>query len=122
MQKGSINSDSSPRDIIRRMEQTSTPPEQPDDTVVFKRSHFYSIMVVFAFAVGIMVGYLAWGRGGPVPQQAAAAPPQAQAPGAQAAAPEENTAYTRYDIPIEGYPSLGPDDAEIVLVEFSDYQ
>jgi hypothetical protein len=57
-----------------------------------------------------------------VTQQAAAAPAQAQAPAAQAAAPEENTAYNRYDIPTEGYPSLGPEDAEIVLVEFSDYQ
>ena len=98
------------------MEQTTTTPEQPDDTVVFKRSHFYSILVVFAFAVGILVGYMAWGRSTPA-QQAAAAPPQAQAP-----APEENPSFTRYDIPIEGYPSLGPEDAEIVLVEFSDYQ
>lgn len=103
---------------MRRMEQTTTTPEQPDDTVVFKRSHFYSIMVVFAFAAGILVGYLAWGRSGPVPQQAAAAPAQAQ----QAAQPAEEATYTRYDIEIEGYPSLGPEDAEIVLVEFSDYQ
>ena len=117
---------------MRRMEQTTTTPEQPvdnaDDTVVFRRSHFYAIMVVFAFAVGILVGYIAWGRGLPVNQQVAAAPAQAQAPAAQAAAPaqaaepEENTAFTRYDIPTEGFPSLGPEDAEIVLVEFSDYQ
>lgn len=112
---------------MRRMEQTTTTPEQPvdnaDDTVVFRRSHFYAIMVVFAFAVGILVGYIAWGRGLPVSQQVAAAPAQAQAPAAQAAAPEEeNTAFTRYDIPTEGFPSLGPEDAEIVLVEFSDYQ
>lgn len=101
------------------MEQTTTTPEQPVDNseemVVFKRSHFYSIMVVFAFAVGVLVGYMAWGRGGPAAQPAAAAP-------AQAPAPQEDTAPTRYDIPIDGYPSLGPDDAEIVIVEFSDYQ
>jgi hypothetical protein len=105
------------------MEETSITPEQPendaDEFVVFKRSHFYSIMVVLSFAVGILVGYMAWGRGGSA-QQAAAAPAQAPAPGAQAA--EENNPYTRYDIPIEGFPSLGPDDAEIVIVEFSDYQ
>jgi len=100
------------------MEQTTTPPEQPDDAVVFKRSHFYSIMVVFAFAVGVLVGYLAWGRGGPVPQQAAAAPAQAQAQAPEA----QNETPTRYNIPSEGFPSLGPKDAEIVLVEFSDYQ
>ena len=101
------------------MEQTTTTPEQPDDTVVFKRSHFYSILVVFAFAVGILVGYMAWGRGTPA-QQAAAAPPQAKH--RLRLPPEENPSFTRYDIPIEGYPSLGPEDAEIVLVEFSDYQ
>lgn len=97
-------------------EQTSSAEEiDADNTVVFKRSHFYAIMVVFAFAVGILVGYVAWGRA-PTAQQAAAAPAQA------AAAPQANPAYTRYDIPTEGYPSLGPQDAEIVLVEFSDYQ
>ena len=100
------------------MEQTPTIPEDStEDVVVFKRSHFYSVMVVFAFAVGILVGYLAWGRNVPT-QQVAAVPAQAQAPAAQ---PEE-PAFTRYDIPIDGYPSLGPEDAEIVLVEFSDYQ
>jgi hypothetical protein len=100
------------------MEQISIPPEQPveksDNMVVFKRSHFYSVMVVFAFAVGILVGYVAWGRGSSA-QAVAASPAQAQA---QATDPS----FTRYDIPTEGYPSLGPEDAEIVLVEFSDYQ
>lgn len=113
-------------DIIRRMESTPTPPEKPfenNDTVVFKRSHFYSVMVTFAFAVGLLVGYVAWGRN-PVAQQAVAVPAQAQAPsGQQNVAPsEEQAAFTRYDIPTEGFPSLGPDGAEIVIVEFSDYQ
>lgn len=92
------------------------PVESNDDTVVFKRSHFYAIMVVLAFSVGVLVGYIAWGRA-PVAQQAAAAPAQAQAPDSAA-----NPAFTRYDIPTEGYPSFGPEDAEIVLVEFSDFQ
>ncbi len=33
-----------------------------DETITFKRSHFYSVLVVLAFAVGILVGYVAWGR------------------------------------------------------------
>ncbi|MBC7877420.1 MAG: DsbA family protein [Anaerolineales bacterium] len=91
--------------------------EDSDGFITFKKSHFYSVLVVLAFAVGILVGYVAWGRGG-TPVTAAQQPsgqvneapitPQAQ--------------YTRYDIPTEGYPSLGPDDAEIVVVEFSDFQ
>lgn len=94
----------------------NTPEKKSDNIVVFKRSHFYAIMVVFSFAVGILVGYLAWGR---VPAaQPAAAAAQAQA----AAGPEADPAFTRYDIPSEGFPSLGPEDAEIVLIEFSDYQ
>lgn len=106
----------------------SIPSEQPidgpekssEDTVVFKRSHFYAIMVVFAFSVGVLVGYMAWGR---VPRalQVAEAPVQAPAQ-AQAPDPAANPSFTRYDIPTAGFPSLGPEDAEIVLVEFSDYQ
>lgn len=96
-------------------EQTAGNPEQEaGDTVVFKRTHFYAVMVVFAFAVGILVGYVAWGRT-PAAQPAVAA----QAPAAQQ---QNNPSFTRYDIPTEGYPSLGPEDAQIVLVEFSDYQ
>jgi protein-disulfide isomerase len=97
----------------------SDPVQKAGETVVFKRSHFYAIMVVFAFAVGILVGYVAWGRA-PAGQQVAVAP--AQAPAAQAAGPEADPAFTRYDIPTEGFPSIGPENAEIVLVEFSDYQ
>lgn len=97
----------------------AAPEKDTDDSVVFKRSHFYAIMVVFSFAVGILVGYMAWGRSATAPR-AAAAP--AQAPAAQVAGPEANPAYNRYDIPTEGFPSLGPENAEIVLVEFSDYQ
>jgi len=73
-------------------------------------------MVVFAFAAGILIGYLAWGRDVPV-QQVVAAPAQAPAVAATA-----QPSFTRYDIPTEGFPSIGPEDAEIVLVEFGDFQ
>lgn len=108
------------RVIIRRMNNTSPPTEQSvnnhDDIVIFRRNHYYSILVVFALFVGILLGYVIWGRDGQV---------QPAVPGqdisAQDPAPEDTPATTRYDIPTEGYPSLGPKDAKIVLVEFSDF-
>ncbi len=112
--------------------QKPTPPveeqaiQNPEEYVTFKATTFYSVLVALAFAVGILVGYMAWGRNAAV----AAAP----APAAVVEQPANNNPaagvivsptpqrYVRYDIPTEGFPSLGPDDAEIVIVEFSDYQ
>ena len=90
-----------------------TQPQTPE-TFTFKRTHFYSVLVVLAFCVGVLVGYLAWGRGTRV-----TAAPQANQPAAQPAATQE---IRRYDIPTDGYPSTGPADAPIVIVEFSDFQ
>ena len=87
-----------------------------EETITFKLSHFYSVLVVLAFAVGILVGYVAWGRDTAVTTAAQPSGPVAEAPVAQ------EPQYKRYDIPTEGYPSLGPDDAKIVIVEFSDFQ
>jgi len=87
-----------------------------DDTLVFKRSHFYSVLVVLAFAVGILVGYVAWGRD--VVPVVAVQPASGQTPAAPAATPVPRV----YDIETAGFPSLGPEDAPIVIVEFSDYQ
>ncbi len=95
-----------------------------DDFVTFKRSHFYSALVVLAFGVGLLLGYVLWARGGAV---TAVAPAQAQTAnqpsGPVVEAPvTEQPQYVRYDIPTEGFPSRGPENAPITIVEFSDFE
>ena len=76
--------------------------------ITFKRSQFYTVLTLLAFAFGVLVGYFIWGTN----SSAAVAP--AEVAGAQS--PPQ-----RYEIPTEGFPSIGPENAEIVLVEFSDF-
>ncbi len=87
---------------------------ESEDTVTFKRSHFYSVLIALAFATGLMIGYLWWGRTPAVP------PAVVQVPAP--ATPEATPVPIKYNIQSDGFPSIGPADAPIVIVEFSDYQ
>ncbi len=88
---------------------------QPEQTFTFKASQFYAVLVVLAFAVGILVGYFAWGRTPAAPTVITmAVTPQAVA--------TPTLEHVHYNIITEGFPSIGPADAPITIVEFSDYQ
>jgi protein-disulfide isomerase len=89
----------------------------PETTITFNRNHFFSVLVVVAFAVGLLSGYFIWGND---PVTTAANQPSGQVNEAPVATSEPQ--YTRYEISTEGYPSLGPEDAPITIVEFSDFQ
>jgi protein-disulfide isomerase len=90
--------------------------EVGSDRISFKRSYFYLLVAPVAFVVGLAVGFLFWGRAG--------SPPAAQAP--QAAAAEQGQAqqqaYKRYDVPEDDDYTIGPENAPITIIEFSDYE
>lgn len=101
------------------------PYNKKEETVTFKRSHFYSVLVVMAFGVGLLVGYLAWGADDAVGPARTAQPTQSAAPAGpvvEAPITPEQPQYVRYDIPTEGFPAHGPADAPITIVEFSDFE
>jgi len=93
---------------------------QPDEYITFKRSHFFSVLSVLTFVLGVAVGYVLWGSGlvfGKIPQATSqAGGPVVEAP--VTAEPE----FVRYDVPSEGFYAIGPENAPITIVEFSDYQ
>ena len=95
---------------------------EPEETFSFKRSHFYAVMTVLAFAAGILLGYVVWGydtAGNAAPVQQTAA--QAGGPVVEAPVTEEPQ-FVRYEVASDGFPSIGPANAPITIVEFSDYQ
>jgi protein-disulfide isomerase len=88
------------------------------ETVTFRATHFYAVLVVLAFSVGILVGYMSWGRA-PAAQTTVNQPPDQVA---QAPVLTPTPQFVRYKIVSDGFPSIGPANAPITLVEFGDFQ
>lgn len=104
---------------------------EQEETFTFKRSHFYSVMTVFAFVAGILLGYVVWGFDSAEQVPVVVAQPNSQvneapvpdAGGTVVEAPvTEQPEFVRYDIASDGFYGIGPEDAPITIVEFSDYQ
>jgi protein-disulfide isomerase len=67
----------------------------------------------FIFLLGLGVGYLIWGR------NTGSAISNSQAAAEVTEAPQP---IQRYDVPEDGDPSVGPADAAITIIEFSDFE
>ncbi len=107
-----------PEPVIEPIDDEPVEEEQEEpETFTFKATHFYAVLVVLAFSVGVILGYLIWGRA-PAGTAVAAQNPGEIAQAPATAAPQ----YVRYKIPTDGFPSLGPANAPITIVEFADFE
>jgi protein-disulfide isomerase len=99
-----------------------------DNTITFKRSHLYAMLLPLAFVVGLAVGYLFWGRSpASAPAAASAAPASAPSGAADGAASSDTSSAVpqdvrRYDVPVDNDHSRGPETAAITIIEFSDFE
>jgi protein-disulfide isomerase len=98
--------------------------EAAKGTIQIQRSHllgfFYGLLIPFALGSGVALGYLIWGRDGS-PSATRETVAMAPAGGTQAPAPTTNPGDYRVDVSVDDDPSIGPEEAPITIVEFSDY-
>ena len=101
----------------------------PSEPLPEKRQRPYFILIPIAFIFGMFAGYFIRGEGVAARTAAAersaastAAAEPTTVPAPQAVAGEETRQVVRYDVPIDDDPILGPEDAPITIIEFSDYE
>ncbi len=101
--------------ISSEHDQNSISPEGEDHFLRIKRSYLYAAFLPLAFVAGLASGFLIWGRN-PAPEKLAA-----QVDINSAAVPTEPQQPRRFEVSEDDDPSIGPEDAAIVIVEFSDF-
>ena len=82
-------------------------------------TYLFAVLLPLVFLAGLGAGYLVWGNGASKISPPAAAAPATQA---SAAANPAGEKPIRYEIPDDNDPSIGPKDAPITIIEFSDYE
>jgi protein-disulfide isomerase len=99
--------------------QTTNSPEpsiQNDNVLQINRGQLYAALLPLAFVTGIAVGFLFWGKSTAVQVAAFETPSPTTQP--ESAEPQPPT---RLDIDVDDDPAIGPEDAPITIVEFSDF-
>jgi protein-disulfide isomerase len=91
----------------------------PHPRVSHRRSQSFLALVPLAFVAGLMVGYIFWGHSSGTSQ---AGVPTAALPQDSSNQESSQKAPVRYDVPVGNNPSIGPENAPITLIEFSDYE
>lgn len=79
--------------------------------ITLRRSHLMLALVPVAWVVGLAFGYLIWGRSSPAAESVAGSPLDGS--------PAEGT--QRFQVSADDDPALGPVDAPIEIIEFSDF-
>lgn len=79
-----------------------------DDFITLRRSHLVLALLPLACVAGLATGYLIWGR-------SAARPATSSVASAPSAPPQ------RFEVSADDDPALGPGDAPITIIEFSDF-
>lgn len=108
------------------MNETSLPAQQKKtrqalrkEAASINQARTLTLLLPVVFLLGLFTGYLVWGRS--AVGVAANNPNGAQDPN-QAAAAQATQANTRYIVDEGGSPAIGPKNAPITIIEFSDYQ
>ncbi len=84
----------------------------PAPRMTYRRSQSFLAFVPLAFVAGLMLGYIFWGSSAgqtPPGRSSAILQPTSKAP-------------VRYNVPVGNNPSIGPENAPVTLIEFSDYE